>query len=49
MAKSAPIQPIDPVHPQPRHIQRAAAVLEGGGLVSYPTDTYYAVGCDLFQ
>jgi len=45
----APIQPIDPVHPQPRHIARAIAVLEAGGLVSYPTDTYYAIGCDLFQ
>jgi len=49
MAKSAPIQPIDPVHPQPRHVQRAAAILEAGGLVAYPTDTYYAIGCDLFQ
>jgi len=39
----APIQPIDPVHPQPRHIARAIAVLEAGGLVSYPTDTYYAI------
>jgi tRNA threonylcarbamoyl adenosine modification protein (Sua5/YciO/YrdC/YwlC family) len=47
--KGAPIQPIDPVHPQPRHVQRAAATLEGGGLVAYPTDTYYAVGCDVFQ
>jgi tRNA threonylcarbamoyl adenosine modification protein (Sua5/YciO/YrdC/YwlC family) len=45
----APIQPIDPLHPQPRHIARAVAVLAGGGLVSYPTDTYYAIGCDLFQ
>src|SRR3954470_5994567 len=49
VAKRAPIQPIDPVHPQPRHIARAAALLEGGGLVAYPTDTYYAIGCDLFQ
>src|SRR5258706_2392459 len=49
VAKRAPIQPIDPVHPQPRHVARAAALLEGGGLVAYPTDTYYAIGCDLFQ
>ena len=49
VAKSAPIQPIDPVHPQPRHVQRAAALLMNGGLVAYPTDTYYAIGCDLFQ
>lgn len=49
LAKHAPIQPIDPVHPQPRHVARAVAVLQGGGIVSYPTDTYYALGCDLFQ
>jgi tRNA threonylcarbamoyl adenosine modification protein (Sua5/YciO/YrdC/YwlC family) len=47
--KVAPIQPIDPLHPQPRHIARAVALLESGGLVSYPTDTYYALGCDVFQ
>jgi tRNA threonylcarbamoyl adenosine modification protein (Sua5/YciO/YrdC/YwlC family) len=45
----ATIQPIDPRHPQPRHVQRAVAVLEAGGLVCYPTDTYYGIGCDLFQ
>jgi len=49
VVKPAPIQPIDPKHPQPRHVQRAVALLEGGGLVAYPTDTYYAIGCDLFQ
>jgi tRNA threonylcarbamoyl adenosine modification protein (Sua5/YciO/YrdC/YwlC family) len=49
VAKPAPIQPVDPVHPQPRHIARAASVLRDGGIVSYPTDTYYALGCDLFQ
>ena len=30
-------------------MQRAVAVLEAGGLVCYPTDTYYGIGCDLFQ
>ena len=49
MAKRAPIQHIDPLHPQPRHIARAVAILESGGLVAYPTDTYYGIGCDLFQ
>src|SRR5438132_13432794 len=49
VSRRAPIQPIDPRHPQPRHIQRAASVLQGGGIVSYPTDTYYALGCDVFQ
>jgi len=49
VAKRAPIQPVDPRHPQPRHIQRAKTVLQDGGIVSYPTDTYYALGCDAFQ
>jgi tRNA threonylcarbamoyl adenosine modification protein (Sua5/YciO/YrdC/YwlC family) len=44
---AAPILEIDPVHPNPRHLRRAVEVLEGGGLLAYPTDTYYALGCDL--
>lgn len=49
MSKHAPIQEIDPRFPQPRHIQRAVAVLEAGGIVAYPTDTYFAIGCDFAQ
>ena len=49
MSKHAPIQEIDPRNPQPRHIQRAVAVLEAGGIVAYPTDTYFAIGCDFAQ
>ena len=49
MAKHSPIQEIDPRHPQPRHVERAVAVLDAGGIVAYPTDTYYAVGCDFGQ
>lgn len=44
---SAPIVEVDPVHPNPRTIERAAQVLDDGGLLSYPTDTYYGIGCDL--
>lgn len=44
---TAPILVIDPNHPQPRHIARAVAVLEAGGLIAYPTDTHYGIGCDL--
>src|SRR6478609_157304 len=46
---SAPILTVDPVHPNPRHMERAVSVLESGGLIAYPTDTYYAIGCDLFS
>ncbi|MEW5742700.1 MAG: L-threonylcarbamoyladenylate synthase [Myxococcota bacterium] len=45
----APIVEVDPVHPQPRVVERATRVLEDGGLVAYPTDTYYGIGCDLFS
>lgn len=46
---SAPILEVDPVHPQPRAVERAAQVLEDGGLIAYPTDTYYGIGCDLLS
>lgn len=29
-----------------RHIERAAEVLRSGGVIVYPTDTLYALGCD---
>jgi tRNA threonylcarbamoyl adenosine modification protein (Sua5/YciO/YrdC/YwlC family) len=45
----APIVEVDPVHPQPRLVERAAKVLEDGGLLAYPTDTYYGIGCDLLN
>ncbi|MCK8498276.1 MULTISPECIES: L-threonylcarbamoyladenylate synthase [Myxococcus] len=44
---AAPILEVDMEHPSPRHIQRAVEVLERGGLIAYPTDTYYGMGCDL--
>jgi tRNA threonylcarbamoyl adenosine modification protein (Sua5/YciO/YrdC/YwlC family) len=46
---SAPILAIDPLHPQPRHVERCVAILEAGGVLAYPTDTYYGIGCDLFS
>jgi tRNA threonylcarbamoyl adenosine modification protein (Sua5/YciO/YrdC/YwlC family) len=45
----APIVEVDPNHPQPRVVERAIKVLEDGGLIAYPTDTYYGIGCDLFS
>src|SRR4051812_44770047 len=46
---AAPILEVDPEHPNPRHLERALAVLKNGGLLVYPTDTYYGIGCDLFS
>lgn len=40
---------IHPEHPEPRKIQRAVEVLERGGLIGYPTDTVYGLGCDLMN
>jgi tRNA threonylcarbamoyl adenosine modification protein (Sua5/YciO/YrdC/YwlC family) len=49
VSRDAPIQSIDPRNPQPRHVARAVSILEAGGIVAYPTDTYFGLGCDLFQ
>ncbi len=46
---AAHIVEIDPAHPQPRVIERAVSALSSGGLLAYPTDTYYGIGCDLFD
>ncbi len=36
-----------PSHPQPRLLRRAAEIIQAGGLVVYPTDTTYALGCHI--
>jgi len=46
---AAPILAIDPLHPQPRLVERAVQTLSEGGLIAFPTDTYYGIGCDLFD
>lgn len=40
---------IHPKNPQMRFINRAVEVLKEGGLIIYPTDTVYGLGCDIFQ
>lgn len=40
---------INSTNPQPRLIRKAAEVLKAGGVVIYPTDTVYGMGCDLFN
>ena len=37
---------IHPTHPQLRLVRRAADIVRRGGLVAYPTDSCYALGCD---
>jgi tRNA threonylcarbamoyl adenosine modification protein (Sua5/YciO/YrdC/YwlC family) len=38
---------IHPTHPQARLVRRAADIVRGGGLIAYPTDSCYALGCQL--
>jgi tRNA threonylcarbamoyl adenosine modification protein (Sua5/YciO/YrdC/YwlC family) len=40
---------INPDFPQGRQLDRVAKILAGGGLIAYPTDTQYGIGCDLRQ
>lgn len=49
MAKSTTAQMLvlDEHYPSPRKISQAAQVLDRGGVIAYPTDTVYGIGCDL--
>ena len=40
---------INAKNPQSRLIRRVVEVLKEGGVVGYPTDTIYGIGCDLFN
>jgi tRNA threonylcarbamoyl adenosine modification protein (Sua5/YciO/YrdC/YwlC family) len=38
---------VHPTHPQPRLIAQAAAIIRAGGVIAYPTDSCYAIGCHI--
>ena len=40
---------INSQNPQTRLIRRAVEILKSGGIIIYPTDTVYGMGCDLFN
>jgi tRNA threonylcarbamoyl adenosine modification protein (Sua5/YciO/YrdC/YwlC family) len=40
---------IHPENPDLRKIREAARVIRNGGVIIYPTDTIYAIGCDAFN
>lgn len=40
---------INPENPQPRLVARVVELLRGGGVIAYPTDTTYGIGCSIFS
>lgn len=40
---------IHPDDPQPRLIAQVVDVLRNGGVIIYPTDTIYGIGCDIYN
>lgn len=40
---------LHPVTPQMRFINKAVEVLRNGGVIIYPTDTVYGIGCDIYN
>lgn len=40
---------INPKNPQTRLIAQAVGILKDGGIIAYPTDTFYGIGCDILN
>lgn len=40
---------IHPDHPETKKIERVVEILKSGGILVYPTDTIYGLGCDIFS
>ena len=40
---------IHPIDPQERLIRQIVEILKNGGIIIYPTDTIYGLGCDIYQ
>ena len=40
---------INPKNPQKRLIVKVVEILRRGGIIAYPTDTFYGIGCDIMN
>ena len=40
---------IHPDNPDPKKIRKVVECLKNGGVIIYPTDTIYGIGCDIFN
>jgi len=40
---------LHPQNPSARKVQKVADTLEKGGVIIYPTDSVYGLGCDIFN
>ena len=40
---------IYPENPNPREVKKIVELLDNGGVIIYPTDTIYGIGCDISQ
>ena len=40
---------INPINPQERLVKRVVEHLKKGGIIAYPTDTFYGIGCDIMN
>ena len=41
--------PLHPDNPQPRNLKTVVDCLRAGGVIIYPTDTIYGLGCDIYN
>jgi tRNA threonylcarbamoyl adenosine modification protein (Sua5/YciO/YrdC/YwlC family) len=46
---AAELLKIHPLNPEGRKIDRVISILKRGGIIIYPTDTIYGIGCDLMN
>jgi tRNA threonylcarbamoyl adenosine modification protein (Sua5/YciO/YrdC/YwlC family) len=40
---------LHPDNPQMKYINKAVNILRDGGVIIYPTDTYYGIACDIYN